>query len=189
FLPTTFKDIDKKLIISLITFFEDDYDGGDIICKHYDFENIWELMVEKYLNNYFETIGENCFPLFTESKKKVPLEFKKGYFKINAVNSSQSIQPDHYYIDEHDNQYIFDSKYYDKSLNKDYKQIAYTAILKNLTSGNIYSVLFLPTSQKRKSEINFKLKEDYYDRNNSKDELRIIYTYLNIKEIMIKFLK
>lgn len=189
FLQNTFKDLDKKLINSLISFFENECDGGDTICKHYDFENIWERMIERYLNNYFEGIAADSFPVFKEKKNKQPLEFKKGHFKINAAKLDQSIQPDHYYVDEFHNQYIFDSKYYAKSSNKDYKQIAYTAILKDFTVGNIYSILFLPTEYEQKSETNFKLKEEYYNVNDPKSSLKTVYTYLNIKDVMLKFLK
>lgn len=189
FSQNVFKDLDKKLINSLINFFENECDGGDIICKHYDFENIWERMIERYLNNYFKEIDTNLFPIFKDKKNQKPLEFKKGHFKINAAKLEQSIQPDHYYVDEFHNQYIFDSKYYGKSSNKDYKQIAYTAILKDLTVGNIYSILFLPTEHKMKSEMNFKLKKSYYNIDNPKSALATVYTYLNIKDVMIKFLK
>lgn len=189
FLQNTFKDLNKKLINSLINFFEHDVDGGDIICKHYDFENVWERMIENYLNNYFDKIDENFFPIFNDTKNKKILHFNKGHFKINAAKLDQSIQPDHYYVDENQNQYIFDSKYYDTSSNKDYKQIAYTAILKDFKEGNVYSILFLPTEYDRKSEMNFRLKEEYYNLENPKDALKIVYTYLNVKDVMIKFLK
>lgn len=176
----TFKDIERKLILSLIDFFKGLNEGGNMVFKHYNFELIWESMVGKYLNMYFVGIKDGL-PLFDTNYNSRNQYFKKKSFYINNLNKKHKIEPDHYYL-ENDKQYIFDSKYYVDLKRIDYKQIAYYSILKSRVQGETFNVLILPTEDTAKSEFYFELKKEFYG--NSIDKISIIATYLNMKSVI-----
>lgn len=175
-----FKDHEKKLLLSLLDFFLKVDKGGSIVFKHYNFELVWETMVGQYLNRYFVKMEDNL-PIFNTTKKLNQKRFSKGKFYINKVQPTQKIEPDHYYFNDN-KQYIFDSKYY-TSLNRlDYKQVTYFTILHELTKGDTFSILILPTEKENYSELFFELDDRYY--NNPKDQIIITSTYLNMLNVM-----
>lgn len=176
----TFKDIEKKLIQSLMDFFKGFNEGGNMVFKHYNFELVWESMVDGYLNTYFVGIKDGL-PLFDSSLTNSSKNFKKKSFYINSINEKHKIEPDHYCIDG-SKQYIFDSKYYVDLKRIDYKQIAYHSILKSFIEGETFNVLILPTSGESKSEYYFELNEEYYTRD--VDKISIITSHLNMKVVI-----
>lgn len=178
----TFKDKEKKLISSLIEFFEGNYEGGNMLFKRYNFEIVWESMVEKYLNNYFVKIKDGL-PIFGDRAVVKETLFKSKSFTVNKLNKSKKhkIRPDHYYIDD-DNQYIFDSKYYINLEELNYKQIAYYSILKSQSKRKTFNALILPTSNESSSEEYFELADEFFDLEG--DRISIAAVHLNIKNIM-----
>ena len=178
----TFKDKEKKLISSLIDFFKGKFEGGDMVFKRYNFEIVWESMVEKYLNNYFVEM-KNGLPVFNDNSIVKEFSFKSKSFTVNTLDKYKrhKIRPDHYYIDG-DNQYIFDSKYYVNLEELNYKQIAYYSILKSKSKGNTFNALILPTSNKSSSEEYFELADEFYDLEG--DRISIAAVHLNIKNVM-----
>lgn len=149
----TFKDRDKKLLDSLINFYSNINEGGVYYLKHYSFSSVWEKMIEDYLNNYFRSADQQNFYLSTTPIMRKN-KFQKEVFYPNAQNPIESIQPDHYLI-ENDKQYIFDSKYYQSSMGMNYKQMIYHLFLSNYVY-NMYpnqdietiSALILPGNPK-----------------------------------------
>lgn len=179
----TFKDIDKKLIISLIDFFSLLPQKGAISIKHFNFENVWEKAVEKYLNDYF--IGINDSGLYFSTKNNY-FDFKKGFFKVDKVHSNNNIQPDHYFFKAETNeQFIFDSKYYITMKGLDYKQVAYHSFLKK-TGVKTYNALIFPTEfRQNRLEKHFELKEEFV--RNVNHDLIIWSCYLNMKQTLINY--
>lgn len=175
-----FKDVEKKLIRSIIDFFKGCNEGGSMVIKHYNFELIWESMVQKYLNLYFVGVKDGL-PVIDTSCTNNNRKFVKKAFKINNLNQKHQIEPDHYYI-ENDNQYIFDSKYYISLDRIDYKQIAYYSMLKSLVEGETFNVLILPTEEDSDSYYYFELNEKYYTE--AKNKISIVATYLNMRNVI-----
>ncbi len=67
-----FKDIDKKLVRDLIEFYSLVPEGGNITIKHYNFELIWESIVEKYLNTFFKGVNKKLVRDLIEFYSLVP---------------------------------------------------------------------------------------------------------------------
>lgn len=181
---TLFKDIHKRLVKSLIDFFEHITLGGKYFFKTYTFNCIWESMVEKYLNYHFFK-EENNKLVFLPALSKIH-NFKKATFHPNLVNKSQNIQPDHYLVED-GIQYIFDSKYYSKIETLNYKQLAYYFLLKDLKHkkfdhNRTINALILPGNKAQK--IHFKVNPIY---NCSDLDFCILEYYLDVKEAMIVF--
>lgn len=173
----TFKDVYKKLIDDLIYFFENVETGTNRqYIKIYNFNNIWEDIIETYLVEHFEKVTslENisdykkevkhyCIVKFTTEKRKN--EFKKTIFKIDTRNGvERTLEPDHYWFDEENKtRYIFDSKYKDKMDTYDEKQLQYhysTFMFKNAKKNGepelidfdgrdvkIHNIAFAPTDE------------------------------------------
>lgn len=137
----TFKDVYKKLIDNLIDFFESIETGTKRqYVKIYNFNNIWEDMIETYLEEYFEEVKYPDIEKISNSKKdekyydivkftteKCKNQFKKTIFKIDdRTEVDRRLEPDHYWFDEENKtRYIFDSKYKDKMDTYDEKQLQY----------------------------------------------------------------
>ena len=188
---TIFKDNEKSLINSLINFFEK-YDkqchSGNIHFKINYFDRIWERMVNKYLNDCFIKVdSENNKLLFESKKSKNVKKFRdKTFNDIDISENHYSIRPDHF-LQENDNIYIFDSKYYEDMNELNYKQFTYTLLLGNSQLGkdkNIYSALLLPGIQKDKLHI--KLNIPYCQMKPGCNF--IIEQYLNVKLLMENYL-
>lgn len=181
-----FKDIDKQLVRDLIDFFSFLPEGGNIKIQHYKFNDVWESMVEKYLNNFLVEVRDEGLE-FSNSKLNAKFNFKKAKFFVDKAHS-KSIEPDHYFNDGNQ-QLIFDSKYYSEVKGLDYKQVAYHTILKK-KANQTYSALILPTSNKNSdlpTPVHFELEESFYDDNN--DKIKIWEYYLNMVEAMDNYIK
>lgn len=185
-----FKDHQKKLIQSLIEFFEQ-YDtrktGGAIHFKINYFNLIWERMVNKYLNNYFIGVDiEKHRLIFNDKLNNSKMNFEKKTFFIDKSINKFYIEPDHYYADGK-KIYLFDSKYYNDIDSLNYKQFSYTILLGNSkTEGNkeIYSALILPGENT--TGLHLDLDEPYCQDNLGCN--RIIQQYLNVKLLMKNYL-
>ncbi|MFK4942932.1 hypothetical protein ACI1TU_02300 [Lactococcus garvieae] len=176
-----FKDIHKKLVKDLIEFYSNIPEGGEIIIKHYNFELVWEAIVEKYLNDNFSNTDSDRGLVFGENKA---IEFKKERFYVDKNSSKNRIEPDHYYQGDTE-QYIFDAKYYTQVSTLNYKQVAYQSFLKKnqIVTSN---ALILPTDKDDKSKVHFELKRDFFSR--EEDAVKIWEYYLNMKIAMENFI-
>lgn len=180
----TFKDKELYLIENLILFFSQIETTGNVdnfYLKHYTFSSVWEDMVRCYLNNFYQNITNNRI-IFSET----PLRnvcFQKKSFNVNEAKPNEFIEPDFYCVDG-DKQLIFDAKYYSDIRGVDYKQLAYTFILREGKYSKTYSALILPSS-KRDTSVHFKLNETYSP---SEEELIITEEYLNIRDVILKYI-
>ncbi len=186
-----YKDINKKLINSMIVFFEQFYSksfGGNIHIRIKYFNLIWQNMIMLYINRHFIGISESTGEaLFDQNQKKSSIDFdKKIYNDIDISNNKFSIDIDHLAIDR-DKLFIFDSKYYSKIKGLNYKQLAYNELLRysNLKVKELHNILFLPGEYCIKEH--FKYSSRYAGPR--KIGLKIMEQYLPIKEIMKDYIK
>lgn len=201
-----FKDNNKKLIESLIAFFNEidkKPEGGPYHFKIGYFELIWQSMVNKYLNDNFVGVDKATREiLFDSGEKKVKIRFEFQHnFTIDDENDKKII-PDHFYEDEYNNIFLFDSKYYYEMDGLDYKQIAYTLLIGNSKKRchkNLYSTLILPGKCKKtdteseedfKSDVNIKkhliLNKIYKQLNDGCNV--IMEQYIDVKEAMKNYI-
>ncbi|WP_207696181.1 hypothetical protein DOK67_0002089 [Enterococcus sp. DIV0212c] len=185
----TFKDKDIKLINDLITFFENIHDGGKIAIKMHTYNLVWELMVENFLNRRFSHIQDSAL-MFIDKKNTSIFSFEKLNYKVNEAalitnGKVFNIYPDHYFLCDQE-QYIFDSKYYLKISELDYKQISYFTLL-HKKDIKTYNALIAPTSGMSYSNIHLSFKEN--NDNTFKGNFEIIEQYLSIKEVMKEYIK
>jgi len=185
-----FKDTQKNLIRSLIDFFEQynrSAQGGEIHIKINYFDKIWEEMVGKYLNDHFEKVDENFNTLiFNNNIQKSPIEFDSKEFSVDVSPHNFKIRLDHY-ADTDNAIYIFDSKYYYKVSEMNYKQFSYNELLRGKTPKNIkiYSALILP-SYISGSGLHFSFAPEYIgDKLNG---TKILEYYLNVKDVMNNYI-
>lgn len=211
----TFKDVYKKLIDNLIDFFENVETGTKRQCiKIYNFNNIWEEMVETYLKEHFEkvtplneisdletNIKHYGIVKFTTEKRKN--QFKKTIFKIDSrIGVERTIEPDHYWFDEESKtRYIFDSKYKDKMDTYDEKQLQYhysTFMFKNAKNngepelidfdgGNvkIHNIAFAPTAEKSYTNIALFKAAKYTVIN---QDIILLNHFVNLQEVMNSYM-
>lgn len=181
-----FKDSHKKLINSLINFFESfdsKMEGGKQHLKITYFDRIWEAMVDKYLRDCFVKVDEEKgILLFDSSQRKSNVTFLRKKFDIDNSSNKFSIIPDHYGTDGN-NQFIFDSKYYYEISDLNYKQFAYSILIAANVDSSIktYSALLLPGFGENK--LHFDAKQEFRFTT-SESTYQIIEQYLNVKEIM-----
>lgn len=179
----TFKDVYKKLIDNLIDFFENVETGTKKQCvKIYNFNSIWEDIIETYLEEHFEKIipldgisdlekDIKHYGIVKFTKEKCKNQFRKTIFKIDSRSGvDRTLEPDHYWFDEENKtRYIFDSKYKDKMDTYDEKQLQYhysTFMFKNAKKNGepelidfdgrdvkIHNVAFVPTHEKSYTDI------------------------------------
>ncbi|WP_436960591.1 hypothetical protein [Staphylococcus xylosus] len=197
-LRSSFKDIDKNLILSIIQFFENkNHVTNGIKIKIHTFYLIWEDMVQEYLNNYFldiSTFTDNQNVVrhkLTFSEKPLPQKLgflKKTFFTDARGTSGFSLELDHYLATK-SNIYIFDSKYYQKLTGLNYKQVSYYFLLNNQNNPsmnlNTYNALLLPTSRNMADFENFKyhyIHSKEFSYNNQ--TFFIIEQYLNTLHVM-----
>lgn len=194
-----FKDKQKRLIDSLIRFFEKQNKGdGTIKIKTRSFDLAWESIIEFYLKHYFKHIDENGYINFSESRNMdlKPFEKKKIY-PDRLEKRGRNIQPD-YYLVENNLRYIFDAKYFNEVRELNYKQISYYFLLKHFEgipneNGEIAplptnNVLLLPTDRNRDDERNFKKHFDLNPLFNLDErEFVIREQYLNVKYILKEY--
>ncbi len=149
-LSMTFKDIDRNLIRNIIIFLKKANSSKKMILEYkcYDYENVWEKAVHKYLNTCFDKVDEKGNLLFTSSHH-LNSKFKKDPFHYNEVekNNKWNIEPDHYYLDTKNKIiYLLDSKYYTKIDELNHKQFVYHILLSNLLN-NLLSNKYLDSKE------------------------------------------
>ncbi|MEH7885120.1 hypothetical protein V7654_12465 [Bacillus sp. JJ1609] len=184
-----FKDIHLRLIEDLITFFKNEHHGSKHYeIKIYSFHLIWEDMVRYYLNNHFSKINNETEEIIFNSRDNKKLNFQKREFELDSRKKNKGvktyrIEPD-YFLDEVDNRYIFDAKYYSELDKLDYKQVAYYFLLENFKNDKklkIYNALFLPTSKSGFMKIHFHLDKEH---SGVEEGFKIMEYYLNMREIL-----
>lgn len=184
-----FKDIHKKLVDNLILFFDNKDKKGDIIIKHYKFENVWEDLVQEYLESNFKTITIDG-PQFETGAGRLKFVAQKSFNDVDSSNNQgYEFRLDHYYSDDQ-KQYIFDSKYYQSINGINYKQLSYHMVLQN-NGRETYSMLILPTEKEDYPRKHFDLSPLYQplDSDGNKQSLVIWEYYVNIKKAMMDFTK
>lgn len=195
-----FKDIHKRLIDNLITFFEHEKHGTNSIqIKIYTFNLIWEELVNDFLNKYFLKIDHSTNDIIFRKTETYnvfhkptiyPDNIDKGKIKGEDNFLGYSLEPDSYFIKD-SCRYIFDAKYYQNIKSLNYKQISYYFLLKwyesNINSEGIktpvktYNALILPTEAEYKRDTHFLLNTDF---NEDEEEFMIIEYYLNVINLM-----
>ena len=181
-----FKDSTLKLINNLIKYFtwKSNYVKKDKLSfLTMSFANIWESMVEKYLNeNLFLIDSHNNQLIFKENCNRFNFQKKEDTVespqKLEISPNKFTVIYDHLY--ENDSTYfLFDSKYYMKITDLNYKQVSYYYFLKKTffkESDTIYNGLILPTEFDYYSKV-------HIDRRDI-DGLFILEYYLNLKKVM-----
>lgn len=186
-LKKTFKDRDRLLIKSLISFFKK-IANRKFYFIQYNFHNVWELMVKKYLNRYFCGVDKNNKPIFSKIGDN-NIKFFKPTLKIDGSYNNFCIEPDYYFLDSNKNcQYIFDAKYYLETnyLSLNYKQLVYGFILDN-EAETTYNCLIFPGNEEKYQE-HFSLIQGNLKKN-IKSKIKIGQLYLDPKNVMLSFIK
>lgn len=181
-----FKDVNKKLVQSLIEFFvqyrEKAY-GGKIHIKIRHFNIIWQKMLGYYLNRHFigmSTNGEQT--LFDGNITESTIRFEDViYNDIDDSPHGFSIDIDHVAITNNE-LYIFDSKYYANANDFNYKQFAYNELLRYYINDivAINNVLLLPG--RSGSGIHFSMSPKYQGPRTIGN--KIIEQYLEPRDVM-----
>lgn len=207
----TFKDVYKKLIDNLIDFFENVETGTKRQCiKIYNFNNIWEEIIETYLEEHFEKViplkeisdfekDVKHYGIVKFTKEKRKNQFKKTIFKIDSRSGvERTLEPDHYWFDEKNKtRYIFDSKYKDKMDTYDEKQLQYhysTFMFKNAKKNGepelidfdgrdvkIHNVAFVPTDEKSYTDIALFKPAEYTVIGK---DITLLNHFVNLQEVM-----
>lgn len=190
-LNVSFKDVNRKLIQSMIEFFEQfsrETVGGDAHIEIRYFDMIWEKMIESYLNRHFVGVNKSTgYALFDENVNNSNIKFKKMRFDdIDDSGHKFYIDIDHLSL-YNGCLYIFDSKYYFTVDELNYKQLAYNEILRYYYQGikEIYNILFLPGDYKE--TLHFQYSSKCFG--NRKFGRSIFEQYLGVKHIMEDYLK
>lgn len=186
-----FKDIDVQLLDSLITYFKYDNKGKNYLqVKIYHFNLLWEEMVRKYLNDFFQEVSSEGLLVFDESSKHNN-NFQKLTFKLDNREKDMDtykIEPDYYY-DDGTTKFIFDAKYYNQIDSLNYKQLSYYFLLRNLDMENrdielVHNVMILPTAEKEVIRLHFDMKKEA----NRGQEFKMYEYYLNMKKTLRYYL-
>lgn len=187
---TAFKDSQKQLIQNMIDYFEQlksKAKGGKIHIRIRYFNNIWQAMVNQYLNRYFSGINtEEKSAVFDLSRTTSVSTFKESSFDVDASQHGYKIRVDH--IAQRGNDlYIFDSKYYKVLDDLEYKQFAYGELLReyypSITAR--YNILLLPG--RSRADIHFSLAPLFIGK--ERPYVEIIEQYLEPKTVMQEYLK
>lgn len=184
----TYKDMQKKLIQSMIDFFvqinNNKANGGVIHVAIDYYDLIWQDIINSYLNKHFIGMKNNGQAInFDNSVSKSIIPFKMvTYGDIDTSYHKFHIEVDHIAY-TNDELFIFDSKYHTNIETLNYKQFAYNEMLryKYPTIKEIYSALIIPSDHEY-SKVHFELSDSYVgDR---KIGCRILEQYINAKEVM-----
>lgn len=187
-----FKDIHKKLVDSLICFFEEldtQKHGGCVHVKINYFNMIWQTTVNKYLNDCFVGVDTtNNKILFDESIVKSSVSFRPRTYLIDASSHQFEVELDHYGFFGNE-QYVFDSKYYGDVAELNYKQFVYNAIMDNYANQGrrimTYSALLLPGLKSAKLHLDLLTPFGKLNNNNH----QIIEHYLDVKTVMKHYIE
>lgn len=178
---TEYKDYNKKLIKSLIEFFEYIVSSNKLSFIYTcEFQNIWEQSVGEYLNKRFIGIDEeNGKFKYGETKN----HFTKTTFLVDNSINRHVISIDHFLKNENKIVYVFDSKYYIDVKELDYKQVSYCYFVANkydVILKNICCALIIPTSKEQYRAI-------HIDRSEF-DGILIYEEYLNILQVLANYI-
>ncbi|WP_282668211.1 LlaJI family restriction endonuclease [Lactococcus cremoris] len=196
-LSRTFKDIDISLIKDLIVFFEDEskkYSPKDQHLKIHYFNNIWQGMINNYLNRHFEKIDQ-MKPVFSKDviSRRIPY-FKNKSLVIDDSNNHWSINMDHYHQDQ-EFQLIFDSKYYDDEDELNYKQISYHEVMtKKVRNTDVVTISALVFPGSNRMDVHYKtansilVREINGDLKVITDEVFIYSIWIDVQEVMKDYL-
>ena len=183
----TYKDLTIKLINSLQEYLRWKNSNTEIsffVTKN--FEYIWEKMLADYLDNNFIGIIEKGekknylkFNNFVTNKKelikKKRVEFDECdiYLNEDKKEMKKHILEFDYYLEDKNEIYLFDAKYYKEVKSLNYKQVVYhyerNNYTKNKTDYIIYDYLLLPCEKEYlkihsyRKEDNIKIFEYYFD--------------------------
>lgn len=186
-----FKDIEKKLITNLINYIEWKSRSKDNIrLLTLKFENYWEIMINKYLNDKFVEIKNDKIIWGTNSNNiffsKSSLEYVESTETINKEKNRKfyKVQYDHFYINKI-NKYIiiFDSKYFNHEVNDlNFKQLFYHYnLMHKYKDFIINNGLLIPTEQNYYTKI-------HIDRMDL-DKVKIIEHYINLNDVLNHYSK
>lgn len=185
-----FKDIHKKLILSLMDFFiqyRGRAIGGKIHVKIRHYNMIWQKMINQFLNRHFagiDAINDSAIFDLKIDTSAVPFASKE-YNDIDISKNGFSIDIDHISFTD-GKLYIFDSKYYVILDELNYKQFSYSEILRYHYPDMIgmYNVLLLPGRER--SSVHFSLAPGYIGARSI--GTKIIEQYLEPKIVMNDYL-
>lgn len=185
-----FKDIELQLIRALIAYFS--WEGSMTEQSYFvtqAFDLSWENMVHNYLNSNFAGYDfQNETIVFENECRKHFFKKEKSSIETEDKNNHKFfIEFDHITRpDEHGRVFLFDSKYYTRISEVNYKQVAYHYFLSNGANGvkikpdDIVNGLILPTEKKYKSRV-------HIDRRDI-DGVYIQEHYINIRDVMEKYI-
>lgn len=158
---SVFKDVNKRLIESMIEFFEQyrgKTRGGNIHVKVRYFDMVWQKMIASFINKHFSGIDTvTGAAIFDMSLKHSVVAFHdKTYNDIDDSPHNFSIDVDHLAY-ESGKLFIFDSKYYLDIKELNYKQFAYNELLRYHYPGmtEMYNILILPGDDSSKIHFSF----------------------------------
>ncbi|WP_410496834.1 hypothetical protein QTL86_06515 [Cellulosilyticum sp. ST5] len=158
---SVFKDVNKRLIESMIEFFEQyrgKARGGNLHIKVRYFDMIWQKMIASFINKHFSGIDSvTGAAIFDMSIQHSVMTFQDKTF--NDIDDS----PHHFSIDidhlayESGTLFIFDSKYYVDIKELNYKQLSYNELLRYHYPGmtEMYNILILPGMNSSKIHFSF----------------------------------
>lgn len=194
---SVFKDVELRLIDDLVFFLKwvvNKSDNTSFITTH--FYDVWELMINSYLENNMEYLQQLTHNKFDLNNK--PVEFiRKKSNNLNPKSFSNvknhRIEYDHIGLHE-DYIFLMDSKYHTKMDSLDYKQISYHLFihLSELykSDKNIFNSLLIPCNSKSYYKIQINLKDNFNHLNiDIIDDLIIYEIYLNIRDVILSYLK
>lgn len=190
---SVFKDREKLLITHLINIFKHKSSNDNSLkLKTKTFELIFEDILLEFLNFNFINMDKDGFIKFSEKKLNITTNFKKEKFYPDfRKKHGRRIEPD-FYLEKMGCRYIFDSKYYLKVNELNYKQISYYFLLKNYHKASInttYNLLLLPTEREnndiQNKKVHFKFNDDY---NDNESDFFINEQYINIKFLMLNYI-
>lgn len=196
-LSRTFKDIDILLINDLIVFFEDEskkYSPKDQHLKIHYFNNIWQEMINNYLNRHFEKIEQRKPVLSKDIISRSTPYFGSRTIIIDDSVNHWSINMDHYHQDN-ELQLIFDSKYYDDEDELNYKQISYHEVMtKKFRNTDIDTISALVFPGPDKMGVHYKTANSILVREENgnlkivTDEVVIYSIWIDVQEVMKDYL-
>lgn len=191
-LCTTFKDINKQLIGNIINFLKRVDATKEKVpdIKYYNYENVWEKAVEKYINDRFEKIEKNNM-VFSDHQLSINRRFNKeiiSSYNLVKKHNNWRIEPDHYYKDrENKTIYIFDSKYYTKLNELNHKQFVYHTLLSNKNPNyKIFDGLIIPTAGSTQTEPYLDVAGAYLSEKGN--PFKIYLTKLNMIDVLKNYI-
>ncbi|MBU5470561.1 hypothetical protein KQI85_09255 [Falcatimonas sp. MSJ-15] len=187
-----FKDSEIQLIRAMISYFR--WQGSITESSYFltqAFALSWEAMVQNYLNNNllrYDNYSKNM--IFERGCKK--FNFHKRRDSTESVinqkkNHDFTVEYDHFFEQQEEGKvWIFDSKYYQRMSELNYKQVAYSYFLMN----DIYGKRVLP--EKIINGLVMPYEGEYYSRvhidRRDIDGIYIQEHYLNIRDVMRSYI-